>query len=150
MIPKADPLASTHGKVRARRTAIQAFYQWLINNQSMSSIIKEFENERDGLEKIDIEYFRELLNGMSEHSDELSTTVTPYLDRALKDISPVERAILSLGMFELVFKPDIPLRVVMNESIELAKMFGAEDSYKYINGVLDKAAREIRSVEFSA
>ena len=150
MTAKTDTRFSKQGRVRARRTAIQAYYQWLINDQSMSSIIKEFENERDGIKKIDIEYFRELLKGMSVHSEELNISISPYLDRSLNDVSPVERAILSLGMYELVYKPDIPLRVVMNESIELAKMFGAEDSYKYINGVLDKAAKELRTVEISS
>jgi N utilization substance protein B len=149
MNSSAVTAGSIQAKIRARRTAIQAYYQWLINSQSMSSIIKEFEQDRNELKKADGEYFRDLLQGMSKHSEKLEKTLTPYLDRDFKDINPVEKAVLCLGTYEMMFKQDVPLRVVMNEAIELAKMFGAEESHKYINGVLDKAARDIRTAEYS-
>lgn len=149
MVTRQEKKVSTQARVRARRTAIQAYYQWLINDQSMSSVIKEFEDERQGLEKADKEYFKTLLKGMSKHLDALDKRLVPLLDRPLKEISPVENAILKLGMYELIYHPELPWRVIMNESIELAKMFGAEQSHKYINGVLDKAAREIRIKEIS-
>lgn len=140
---------STHARVRARRTAVQACYQWLISKQPMSEIIDEFISERAELKKADLEYFRDLLQGMDRYSCELEQTLTPFLDRTLNEISPVERAILMLGMYELSYHPELPWRVIMNETVELAKMFGADQSHKYINGVLDKAAHSIRAAEIS-
>lgn len=139
----------THARVRARRTAVQACYQWLIGNQPMNEIIDEFMNERGELKKADREYFRDLLLGVDRNADELDGVLDPFLDRPLLEISPVERAILNLGTYELVYHPELPWRVIMNETVELAKMFGAEESYKYINGVLDKVARAIRAAEIS-
>ena len=138
---------SLQAKVRARRTAIQAYYQWLINNQPISEIIKEFESDRSELKKADREYFYDLLEGMNKNSDQLDSELQPLLDRPLKDISPVENAILKLGMYELMYHPELPWKVIVNEAIELAKMFGADQSHKYINGVLEKAARNIRAIE---
>ena len=140
---------SSHARIRARRNAVQACYQWLINRQPMSEIIDEFINERAELKKADLEYFRDLLQGMNRYSSELDKALEPYLDRALNEVSPVERAILKLGMYELIHHPELPWRVIMNETVELAKMFGAEQSHKFINGVLDKAAHSIRTAEIS-
>ena len=140
---------STHARVRARRTAVQACYQWLISNQPMSEIIDEFINEREELKKADRDYFQDLLRGVNRYSGELDEILAPCLDRPLVEVSPVERAILKLGAYELVHHPELPWRVIMNETVELAKMFGAEQSHKYVNGVLDKAARKIREAEIS-
>jgi len=140
---------ATNSRVRARRTAVQAYYQWMMTKQSMSSVIKEFETERKEHKKVDKAYFKEILKGMATHSEELDRILTPLLDRPLKEIGPVEQAIMQLGLYELSYHPELPWRVVLNESIELAKMFGAEQSHKYINGVLDKAAHQIRSVEIA-
>ena len=141
---------STHARARARRTAVQACYQWLISKQPMSEIIDEFVNERPELRKADKEYFRDLLQGMNRYSSELDKVLQPFLDRGISEVSPVERAILTLGIYELVHHPELPWRVIMNETVELAKMFGADQSHKYINGVLDKAARSIRTAEISS
>jgi N utilization substance protein B len=138
---------SPRARARARRTAVQACYQWLITSQSMSGIITEFEIDNPELKKADRDYFRELLQGIARHAEELDERLMPFLDRPLAEISPVESAILKLGMYELVFREDLPWRVIMNETIELAKMFGADQSYKFVNGVLDKAARQIRVAE---
>jgi N utilization substance protein B len=140
---------STHARVRARRNAVQACYQWLINKQPMNDIIEEFINDRTELKKADREYFRDLLQGMNRYSAELDNALTPLLDRALNEVNPVEQAILKLGMYELMHHPELPWRVILNETVDLAKMFGADQSYKYINGVLDKAARKIRGLEIS-
>ena len=140
---------SVQACIRARRTAVQAYYQWLINKQPIAQLITEFENDRAELKKADKEYFRELLLGMNEYSAELDSALEPILDRPLVEISLVERAVLNIGMYELIHRPEIPWRVIMNETIELAKMFGADESHKYINGVLDKAAQQIRSVEIN-
>ncbi len=140
---------SKHARIRARRTAVQAFYQWLMTKQPMSDVIKEFECDRKELKKADKNYFREILEGMAKHTDELDEVLSPFLDRPLAEVGPVENAIMQLGVYELIYHPELPWRVVLNESIELAKMFGAEQSYKYINGVLDKVAQKIRAAEIS-
>ena len=131
-------------RVRARRSAVQALYQWFLTGEPMSGIISEFEQERKELKKADGEYFREILSGISTNSGEIRDALVPFLDRPLKELDPVTRAVLHLGMYELMHQPALPLRVVLNEAVELARMFGAEDSYKYINGVLDQAAQRLR------
>ncbi len=134
-------------RVRARRSAVQALYQWLLTGRPMSVVIAEFEQERKELKKADREYFRAILTGIAANSEQLSEVLVPFLDRKPAELDPVTRAVLHLGIYELLHQPEVPLRVVLNEAIELARMFGAEDSYKYINGVLDRAARQLRSGE---
>ena len=134
-------------RVRARRSAVQALYQWLLTGQPMSGIIAEFERERKQIKKADGEYFRTLLSGISVNAEQLRETLGSFLDRKPDELDPVTRAVLHLGMYELMYQPQVPLRVVLNEAIELARTFGAEDSYKYINGVLDRAARQLRREE---
>jgi N utilization substance protein B len=141
---------SPRARARARRNAVQGYYQWLINRQPIAEVIREFEDGRSELRKADKEYFQDLLRGMSSHAGELETQMTPLLDRPLGEIDLVERAILTLGVYELVHHPELPWRVIINEAVELARMFGAEQSHKYINGVLDQAARKIRTVETAA
>ena len=140
---------SKHARIKARRSAVQALYQWHMTKIPMQEIITEFENEQARLKKADIEYFRELLLGTAKISDELDKQLLPLLDRKLEELDPVERAVLHIGLFELLTYKELPWRVVINESVELAKMFGAEQSHKFINGVLDKAAHQIRADEIS-
>ena len=135
---------SPQARVRARRSAVQALYQWFLTGEPMTGIISEFERDRKELKKADREYFQEILSGISTNSGALQEALVPFLDRPLKELDPVTRAVLHLGMYELMHQPALPLRVVLNEAIELARMFGAEDSYKYINGVLDRAAQHLR------
>lgn len=131
-------------RVRARRSAVQALYQWFLTDRTMAGIITEFECDRRELEKADGEYFREILCGSDSNSDEINDSLAPFLDRSLHELDPVTRAVLHLGMYEIMYQPALPLRVILNESVELARMFGAEDSYKYINGVLDQAGWRLR------
>ena len=139
---------SRHARIRARRSAVQALYQWHMTKEPMSLIVKEFEVDRAAeLKKADKSYFKEILAETTRHAADIEASLVPYLDRKLQEIDPVERAILCLGIYELKFRPELPWRVVLNESIELARMFGAEASHKYVNGVLDRAARQIRDVE---
>jgi len=141
---------SNFARVRARRSVVQALYQWNMDEKSMGEVIREFEKDRSELNKADIEYFREILKGVEEHLEELDSHLTPLLDRPMSEIDPVENAILHLGAYELLYHLELPWRVVLNESIELAKMFGAEQSHKYVNGILDKAAHRIRTVELAS
>ncbi|MGH8120451.1 MAG: transcription antitermination factor NusB [Gammaproteobacteria bacterium] len=138
---------SKHARVRARRSAVQALYQWEMTHAPVAQVIAEFIRDRSELKKADVEYFTAMLEGATGRVAELDTGLAPLLDRPVQALDPVERAILRLGMYELLCNSEVPWRVVVNESVELARMFGAEQSYKYINGVLDKAARRLRSAE---
>ncbi|HSR62174.1 MAG TPA: transcription antitermination factor NusB [Gammaproteobacteria bacterium] len=147
--PQLDSF-SKHARIRARRSAVQALYQWQMTQMPMADVILEFENERSELKKADKDYFRDLLHGTTGQSEKLDEYLAPLLDRHVKDLDPVERAILHIGVYELLFHPELPWRVVVNESVELAKMFGADQSHRYVNGVLDKAARNIRADEIKS
>jgi transcription antitermination protein NusB len=130
----------------AREFALQGLYAWLVGGAEVALIAANLA-EDDNFKRADAEWFRQLLYGVLKDEDLLSSRVTPYLDRPLAELSPVERAILLIGAYELVSCPDVPYRVVINEGLELAKKFGGTDGHKYINGVLDKLAQEVRAVE---
>lgn len=131
----------------ARRAAVQAIYQWQVGGNDVGDIERQFLAEQQDLAKGDVEYFGELLRGIPQQVDKLDDELAPLLDRPIREVDPVERAVLRLGVYELMFKPDVPYRVVINEAVELAKLFGAEQGHRYVNGVLDKAARKLRAVE---
>jgi N utilization substance protein B len=130
----------------ARRLTVQALYQWLVNETLPERVLQQFHDE-DSFGRADVDYFKALLHGCVREAGMLTDTFSEYLDRKLEQLDPVERAVLMLGSYELMFCPDVPWKVVVNECVNLCKMFGAEDSYKYINGVLDKVARTVRAVE---
>jgi N utilization substance protein B len=131
---------------KARRSAVQALYQWQLTQQAPSEIEKHFILDRHP-EDVDIEYFHELLHEVPLHRRQLDDHLVPHLDRDIEEVDPVERAILRLGVYEFVFHPEIPYRVVLNEAVELAKTFGAEHGHKYVNAILDKAAARLRPHE---
>ncbi|MBI2383172.1 MAG: transcription antitermination factor NusB [Gammaproteobacteria bacterium] len=130
----------------ARRLTVQALYQWLVNETPPERLLNQF-SEDPGLGRADGEYFGNLLRGTVEVAATVTETFKPFLDRPLEQLDPVERAILMLGAYELLHRPEVPWRVVVNEAVNLAKLFGAEDSYKYVNGVLDRLARDARRAE---
>ncbi len=131
---------------QARRCVMQALYQWQLTEQSFSEILAQF-IERDEYKTADAGYFHELLSGTIDHHTALSAKVAEFADRPWIQMDPIERAVLLIGMYELVHRLDVPYRVVVNEAVELAKQFGATDGYKYINALLDRAARDIRASE---
>jgi N utilization substance protein B len=131
---------------QARHHAVQAVYQWQMTGQNVGDIEAQFLMEQDQ-ERFEVPYFKELLHGVPAHLTELDEQLKPCLDRAIESVDPVERAILRLGTFEFVHHPEVPYRVVINEAVELAKVFGAEQGHRYVNGVLDKLAKKVRSVE---
>ena len=139
----------SHPRKRARRAAVQALYQWSLTQHDIGTIERQFEEEHSG-SKTDMEYFGELLHQVAARLDELEAAFTPYLDRPVDELGPVERAILRMATYELAHRLDVPYRVVINEAVDLAKIFGAQDSHKYINGVLDKVAQDLRAVEIAA
>lgn len=145
--PMHNTLAAERRK--ARHYGMQALYQWHMAGASVTDIEAEFRADYD-FSHVDLEYFQALLHGIPACVDELDAAMEPLLDRKLDDLGPVERALLRMGMYELIHRIDVPFKVVINEQVALAKKFGATDSHKYINGVLDKAARQWRKVEIDA
>lgn len=141
----ARPRPSLAQRRRARRLLLQALYQWQIADGEILDIIKQFRDENPG--KMDWEYFEEVLTAIPSEVATLDARIAPLLDRDTKSLDPIERALLYLGTYELTHRLDVPYRVVINEAVELAKMFGATESHKYINGVLDKLAPELRPLE---
>ncbi|HXD83240.1 MAG TPA: transcription antitermination factor NusB [Rudaea sp.] len=131
---------------RARRRAAQAVYAWQVGGNPMREVIEEFRHEQD-MEIADLDYFEDLLRGVEKHCAELDAGLAPWLDRDMAQVDPIERAVLRLAAYELRHRPDVPYRVVLNEAVEVAKRFGAEHGHTYVNGVLDKAAREWRGAE---
>ena len=130
----------------SREYALQGVYAWLVGGADVTLIAANLA-EDDGFKRAEENYFRTLLHGVLKEEDMLSTRITPYLDRPLIELSPIERAILLIGAYELVQCPDVPYRVAINEGVELAKKYGGTDGHKYINGVLDKLAQETRALE---
>ena len=134
---------------RAREFALQALYQWLVNECSADVLLAQFKEQKD-FAKADQALVETLLRGVTADADALRNRITPYLDRPFKELSPVEHALLLLAACELRDHPETPYKVVINEAIELAKSFGGTDGHKYVNGVLDKLAAELRPTEFRA
>lgn len=140
-----SPKKKLSERQKARRMVLQALYQWELANASAADIQAEFRAYYLG--KIDWKYFHEVFPAIVEKAPELDAAVTPLLDRAIGSLDPVELSLLRFGMFELLHRIDVPYKVVINEGVELARVFGATDGHKYINGILDKAARSIRILE---
>jgi len=136
----------SNSKHNARQRAVQALYSWRMTGNDLSDIESEYLSEQD-MSNVDKKYFKELLHQVPKLANDCADTVAPFLDRAVDEVDPVEWAILELAYYELVKRVNVPYRVVINESVELAKIFGAEDSFKFINGVVDKMARRFREVE---
>lgn len=134
---------------RARELALQGLYQWLLNRND-PGVVEAHLHDAQGFNKADRAHFDALLHGAIREETTLTEAFTPYLDRPVADLSPVERAALLVGAYELVHCLDIPYKVVINEAVELAKTFGGVEGYKYVNGVLDKLAAQVRAVEVAA
>lgn len=139
-------IATPAARRKARRYTLQALYQWQLAGTGVTDIEAQFLANND-FAKTDRSYFHDLLHGVLGQVSELDALLEPFLDRRVEELSQVEKAILRLGAFELKERVDVPYRVVINEGIELAKVFGAEDSFKYVNGVLDKLANKLRYAE---
>jgi len=136
----------TRARSIARKLAMQALYQWQLTQQTAAVIKKQFLESEDSA-GVDREHFEELVSGCIARHEELGAALKPFIDRPLEQLDPVETAILMIGMFELQQRVDIPYRVVINEAVDLTKRFGATDAHKYVNAVLDRAARELRTAE---
>ena len=132
---------------KARQYAVQGLYQWQMTEAPINEIIDEFMADNSP-KKFDVTYFQEILHGVITQLDSVDKTLEPHAkERTLKSLDPIELAILRLATFELLFKLDVPYRVIINEAVELAKRFGATDGYKFVNGVLNHLAQQTRAVE---
>ena len=131
---------------RARRLALQALFQWKMAGTDVSTLEKHFEKD-SAHKKVDEEYFKLLIRGVIFGVEELDALFEPLLDRKLKDLGTVELSVLRIVAFEMRDRLDVPYKTVIDEGVELARSFGAEDSFKYINGVADKMSMSLRSLE---
>lgn len=153
---RTDPNPGRTGKIKktsrtqqrryARERALQALYQWDIGNAQSSDVRTQFLDTQD-MSRVDVDYFVELFNGISHDPDVVDTAMADALDRPIDDLDPIERAVLRVAVFELTQRPDIPARVVINEGVEITKRFGADKGHRYVNGVLDKLAKQLRPGE---
>ena len=137
---------SARARVRARRAAVQALYQWQITRQPPREVAAQF-REEGRLQNLDEALFLALVDGVPANLEGLDASLEPLLDRPLSQVDPVERAILRLCAHELLHASEVPWRVIVSQGVELAHTFGAEQSHRFVNGVLDRLARTIRPVE---
>jgi N utilization substance protein B len=138
--------AASNRRAVARKIAVQALYRWQMNAGPWQDLLLEFAVAED-MPKADKEYFDTLVRGVAEAAGDWDAALARYTDRKPSDLDPVEHAVLLIGVYELTSRPDVPYRVVINEGVGLAKRFGATDGHKYVNAVLDRAARELRRDE---
>jgi transcription antitermination protein NusB len=130
----------------ARKLALQALYRWQLNTCPWQDLVQEFGTAED-MARADQEYFRFLVEGVARDSATLDERLAAFSDREPRLLDPIERAILLIGLYELTSRQEVPYRVAINEAVALAKRFGATDGHKFVNAVLDRAARELRPAE---
>lgn len=130
----------------ARERATQALYQQILNPTAVDRLEAEFMEDPFML-RVDLGFFRGIIRGVDQHAAQLDASITPHLDRPIEELDPIEHAVLRLGAYELAHEPETPRAIVINESVELAKRFGASEAHRYINGVLDQLADELRPHE---
>lgn len=136
----------------AREFALQGVYAWLLRNDDASNLgeIDAHVRDNDNFSKADLEWYHTLLQGAVNKSEELRASFLPFIERDISELSPIEHAILLIGSFELIYHIEVPYKVAINESVELAKSFGGTDGYRFVNGVLDKLAAQARQTEVQA
>ena len=148
--PKSNKKASLTSQRRSARSfALQALYQWQLAGQPVNEIDAQFRVDND-MRNTDVRLFSELLIGVASRKSELDERYKPFLDRELSELDPVELTVLRIGAYELMHRLEVPYRVAINESVELAKVFGATESHRYVNGILDKLAQRVRMSEVKA
>lgn len=133
----------------ARQKAMQALYQWDFDadTQSISHIVDQF-CDLQNMDKVDVEYFRELFYYAAKNLQAIDEQIAPHLDRPMERLDPVEKSVLRIACAELRSRLDTPYKVVVNEAVEVAKLFGAEEGHKFVNGIADKLAADIRTIEY--
>ncbi len=134
---------------RSRELALQGLYEWLLSGER-AAVIDAHVREHEGFERCDAAHFEMLLHGCINEAATIDQALARHVDRQTSQLSPVEHGVLMIGAYELTHCLDIPYRVVINEAVELAKIFGGTDGHKYVNGVIDKTAADLRPVEVEA
>jgi N utilization substance protein B len=145
--PRAD--RSARARSLARRLALQALYQWQMTGHTFAELRNQYTQD-EGYPEVDPDYFKALLEGTVEGAPAIDELLAQWLDRPVAQLDPIEHAVLLIGVQELRAHVEVPYRVVLNEGVELAKKFGATDGHKFINAVLDRAARQLRAAELQA
>lgn len=143
---RVKKVSRSQSRRHARERALQALYQWDVSDTQASDVRKQFLDDQD-MSRVDVAYFEQLFNGVSLNPQPIDDAMAASLDRPIGDLDPIERSVLRIATYELTQCPEIPARVVINEGIEVTKRFGADKGHKYINGVLDKLAMEVRPLE---
>ena len=136
------------GKRRARKLALQALYQWLMSGTDLAEIEAQF-RAANNMEKVDVDYYCRILHGVPQHLKHIEDALQPLLDRPIDGLNPIEHTVLRLSAFELFYCPEIPYRVVLDESVSLTKEFGSQDGFRYVNGVLNNLAKIVRVIEIN-
>ncbi|MDZ4098362.1 MAG: transcription antitermination factor NusB [Methylophilaceae bacterium] len=144
--PAIKAAKSGKNRRKSRELALKGIYQGLMNQSEVRKIIRDMADDVD-FHRADEAYFRQLIEGVAEHMSDIEQRIGVYVDRAVAELSPIEHAILCLSAYELIYDVSIPYRVAINEGVELAKIYGGTDGHKYVNGVLDKLASEVRPNE---
>lgn len=140
---------SIRGKQRARKLALQALYQWHMSGLELSEIDAQF-RAINNMDRVDTDYFSSLLYGVPHESPNLEALFSPFLDRRVNELNPIELTVLRLSTYELVHCPEIPYRIVLDEAINLTKAFGSQDGHRYVNGVLHNLSKQLRPIEFES
>lgn len=138
--------SASQNRRKSRELVLKAVYRGMLNQSALTSVLRDMTDDPD-YKKADEAYFKQLLEAVTEHVEELDKSLLNFIDRPIAELSPVEHSILRISGCELMFDLSIPYRVVINEGVELAKLYGGTDGHKYINGVLDKMAAEVRMAE---
>jgi N utilization substance protein B len=140
---------SSRARTLSRRLAMQALYQWQMTGQGLADLRNQYAAD-EGFAEVDPEYFDGILRATVEGATELDAALGGLIDRPVQQLDPIEHAVLLIGLYELGQRLDTPFRVVINEGVDLAKKFGATDGHKFVNAVLDRAARSLRAIEHAA
>lgn len=138
-----------HKRRAARRLAMQALYSWQFNDEDPGALIDSFKGDEEYI-RVDKDYFRDLVSGVISAKEELDVSIGKHVSRSAEQLDQVEQAVLRIATFELMHRHETPFKVVVSEAVSLAKKFGAQDGYKFVNGVLDKMSTELRAFEASA
>ena len=147
--PGTRRVAPKSARRKSREFALQGLYEWLLGRAD-AGVVDAHVREQDGFDKCDLAYFDLLLHGVIREAAAIDARIAAHIDRKAELLSPVEHAALMIGTFELMRSIEVPYKVAINEAVELAKSFGGTDGHKYVNGVLDKAAAELRRTEVEA
>ena len=137
---------SIRRKQRARELALQAMYQWMMAGHEIIEIEAQF-HAVNTMDKVDTAYFSKLIHEVPKYLGQLEAALLPFLDRPIDDLTPIELTVLRMGTYELIFCVEIPYRIVLDEWVSLAKEFGSVEGHRYVNGVLNNLARQVRAAE---